>query len=183
MRIQIDDITAEPTALDYEEPTDELNARLARGPHDWRVPQGLAVAVTHYRAGLDLFFQGSVRGRVRGVCARCAEEYDLPLDAPFTVVLTPRAADPATSAELTADDLAFGFYEGTEVDLTPLVSEQTLLALPTRPLCREECRGLCPRCGINLNNGTCACVAETATPRLAVLQQLVAGRARVERSR
>ena len=56
------------------------------------------------------------------MCARCAEEYDLPLDAPFTVVLTPRVADPATSAELTAEDLALGFYEGPEIDLAPLVS-------------------------------------------------------------
>jgi len=60
-------------------------------------------------------------------------------------------------------------YEGDEIDLTPLVHEQIILALPTRPLCGESCRGLCPRCGANLNAGACGCPAAPPDPRLAVL--------------
>ena len=48
-----------------------------------------------------------------------------------------------------------------------------MLALPTRPLCGEECRGLCPRCGANLNAGPCGCPASATGPRLAVLQTLL----------
>jgi len=63
-----------------------------------------------------------------------------------------------------------------EVDLTPLVHEQTMLALPTRPLCRETCRGLCSRCGANLNAGPCDCQEVPADGRLAVLHALVRGK-------
>ena len=67
-------------------------------------------------------------------------------------------------------------YDGDEIDLAPLVDEQTLLALPTRPLCSEDCRGLCPRCGANLNAGPCDCPAPAADGRLAVLQTMLRAR-------
>jgi uncharacterized protein len=176
MKIQVDDIKASPKALDYDEDVVELNARLASGVQDYRLPHDLAVSVSFYRAGLDLFFEGTARGQVQGRCARCAEDYVFFLDAPFAAVLTPRAAAGTEGSQLSAEDLAFGFYEGKEVDLTPLVHEQTILALPTRPLCREDCRGLCPRCGVNLNNAACGCAAAAPAPRLAVLHALVRGK-------
>ena len=89
------------------------------------------------------------------------------------------ASPPAAAHEpgrLSADDLALSYYEGDEIDLTPLVHEQTILALPTRPLCRETCRGLCPRCGANLNSGACGCPAAPPDARLAVLHTLVRGK-------
>jgi uncharacterized protein len=73
--------------------------------------------------------------------------------------------------------LALSYYEGEEIDLTPLVHEQIILALPTRPLCGEACRGLCPRCGANLNAAPCGCpTAPPADPRLAVLHSLARGK-------
>jgi uncharacterized protein len=56
--------------------------------------------------------------------------------------------------------------------LTPLIREQMILALPTRPLCQEDCRGLCPRCGANLNERDCGCNLETGDARLAVLRSI-----------
>jgi uncharacterized protein len=151
---------------------DELNARLDRGVHDYRVPRGLGVAVEYYRSGLDIFFRGAVRGEVLGTCARCLEEYAFGVDHPFVFVLTPRVAA-TEGTRLTPDDLALSYYEGEEIDLTPLVHEQIILALPTRPLCGEACRGLCPRCGANLNPGPCGCPTEAPLdPRLAVLHEL-----------
>src|SRR5207253_6272284 len=128
--------------------------------------------VEYYRAGLDVFFRGALHGHVLGTCSRCAEDYDFELDHPFAFVLAPRAAAGAEAAELSEDDLALSYYEGDEIDLTPLVHEQTILALPTRPLCGESCRGLCPRCGANLNAGACGCPAAPPDPRLAVLLTL-----------
>ncbi|HLK10121.1 MAG TPA: DUF177 domain-containing protein [Candidatus Binatia bacterium] len=174
MKIQVEDIEASPKALDYAEEVDELNARLTRGVPDYHMPAALGVHVSYYRAGLDLFFEGTARGQVHACCARCAEEYSFSLDAPFRFVLTPRAAGDPAGTELGAEDLALSFYEGKEVDLTPLVHEQIILALPTRPLCREDCRGLCPRCGTNLNAGPCGCAP--AMPRLAALSGLPRGR-------
>jgi uncharacterized protein len=56
--------------------------------------------------------------------------------------------------------------------VTRLVYEQVFLALPTRPLCDEECRGLCPQCGVNRNAGQCSCTVDAGDPRLAVLRGL-----------
>ncbi len=63
-------------------------------------------------------------------------------------------------------------YDGEEVDVSPLIREQLLLALPTRPLCQEGCRGLCPQCGANLNLNSCDCSAAKFDPRLEALRSL-----------
>jgi DUF177 domain-containing protein len=176
MKIAVDDIKASPKELSYTEDVDELNARLGRGVRDYRVAAGLGVDVEYYRAGLDVFFRGALHGQVLGSCSRCLEEYTFGLDHPFAFVLVPRVAAGAESAELSDDDMALSYYQGEEIDLTPLVHEQTILALPTRPLCTEECRGLCSRCGANLNSGPCGCPAVPADPRLAVLRTLMRGK-------
>ena len=174
MKILIDDVKDAPKELSYTEEVAELNGRLASGVQDYRIADGLTVDLTHYRAGLDLFFQGELHGQGRGTCARCAEEYPFRVEVPFAFVLTPRAAGDLAECELSADDLSLSFYDGKEIDVTPLVHEQAILALPTRPLCSENCRGLCTCCGANLNAGPCACPPARAP--LAVLQGT--GRAR-----
>ena len=172
MKIQTADITEEPKVLAYAEDVSDLNVRLGRGVRDYRLGHPLGVDAVHYRAGQDLFFRGRLRGEVFGTCARCCEEYAFPIDTPFAFVLTPRTPITAEEVELTADDLSLSFYEGKEVDLTPLVHEQVILTLPTRPLCDEGCQGLCSQCGANLNAGPCGCAADTA-PRLAIVHDLV----------
>jgi uncharacterized protein len=98
------------------------------------------------------------------------------LDEKAQFVLVP-APTGAADRELSADDLALSFYEGEEIDLSPLFTEQAILTLPTRALCGEECRGLCPECGANRNHETCTCGEPEPDQRFAVLRNL-----RVERS-
>ncbi|MGH7769034.1 MAG: YceD family protein, partial [Candidatus Binatia bacterium] len=59
-----------------------------------------------------------------------------------------------------------------EIQLTPLVREQVLLALPTRPLCDENCRGLCPKCGVDLNENSCRCSSSKGDPRMAFFRDM-----------
>jgi len=93
MKIAIDDIKASPKELSYVEEVEELNTRLGRGgARDYRLPTGLSVDVTHYRAGLEVFFHGVLHAQVLGSCARCLEEYAFGLDYPFAFVLMPRVA-------------------------------------------------------------------------------------------
>ena len=63
--------------------------------------------------------------------------------------------------------------QGYSLDLDDLIMNDILLELPTKLLCRDDCMGLCPECGKNLNDGTCSCRKETVDPRLAVLKQLL----------
>jgi uncharacterized protein len=176
MRIRVEQIEAAPKTLAYAEETDDLNRRLDAGPHDLRVPGPLAVELTYYRAGLDIVFEGTLDAAGEATCARCAEAFALPLASRFRVILTPRAAMAHANRELTCDDLGHGFYEGDEIDVTALVHEHALLAVPTRLLCAESCQGLCPQCGANLNVATCACATRATPPRLAVLRDLVQAR-------
>jgi uncharacterized protein len=89
----------------------------------------------------------------------------------FTFVLKP-ATDPARDEAAAEEDVSLSFYDDDEIDLSPLVRESMILSLPTRPLCGEECRGLCAHCGANRNTTECACRDDWSDPRLDVLRTL-----------
>ena len=74
--------------------------------------------------------------------------------------------------EIEEDDLTTAFYDNDEIDLGQLMREQFYLALPMKPLCRDDCNGLCPKCGTNLNPRPCDCKREWEDPRLAALKAL-----------
>jgi uncharacterized protein len=74
--------------------------------------------------------------------------------------------------EIAGEDLGVSYYEEDVINLAELVREQCYLALPMKPLCREDCRGLCPVCGVNRNRETCACVTNWVDPRFDALRRL-----------
>ena len=172
MKIQLDDILAVPTEITYAERVDDLNTVLHHDPrHEYEFTAPLHVELAFSRSVMDLFFDGEVQGTATATCARCLTQFPLDIAKEFSLVLTPE--QPLTGEiELAPGDLAESFYRGNEVDVTRLVYEQVLLALPTRPLCDEECRGLCSQCGANRNTTECSCTVETGDPRLAVLRGL-----------
>jgi uncharacterized protein len=173
VKLRVDDITADAKELAFSEPEGEINRALGLGPiREYRLEGPVSVVLSYYRAGTELFFRGELTAATVATCARCAEEFIAPSDRSFRYVLAPRSIGDERNADLRAEDLEFSLYEGEEVNLTPLIREQMLLALPTRPLCREDCRGLCPRCGANLNEGDCGCVIENADARLSVLRSI-----------
>jgi len=177
VKLRLDDITAEAKEVSFAEPESEINRILGQGPvREYQVEGPIAVNVSYYRAGADLFFAGHIEARTGAACARCAEEFDASSASPFKFVLAPRSIGPANDHNLKIDDLEFSTYDGDEIDLSPLIREQLMLSLPTRPLCREDCRGLCPHCGINLNRETCGCREERLDSRLAALRSIKVSR-------
>lgn len=111
------------------------------------------------RTGVDVRVRGHLKARITAPCDRCLESVALPVDSDFDLYYTRSTEDaPATGEkELQLRDLDFAFIEGEEIDLDELVHEQLALSLPVRVLCREDCRGLCPQCGTNLNLESCDC--------------------------
>jgi uncharacterized protein len=106
-------------------------------------------------------------------CSRCTEPFTLPVEAAFDLRYHPQSANTGEGErELQDDDLSDAYYEDETIDLGQLMREQFLLALPMKPLCRDDCRGLCPVCGTNLNRGTCDCKRDWDDPRLAALKAL-----------
>jgi len=91
-------------------------------------------------------------------CSRCLEEYNLSMSLYMAIKLTPKNVLPeAAEMELHNDDLDVCYYEGDEIDLDPFIYEEIMLNLPLRPLCSEECKGICPTCGKNRNTEPCDC--------------------------
>ncbi len=119
-----------------------------------------------------------VEGRLATVlgltCCRCANEFEKSVDKNFmlTYVSDPELGGNGDEFELEYDDLEVGFYRGDQLDLAVVLTEQILLEIPMKPICREECRGLCDQCGVDLNVGTCDCTRELTDPRLATLAEI-----------
>jgi uncharacterized protein len=130
--------------------------------------------------GFDIFKDKEIfhlRGRVATTlelpCSRCLEPFRWVVDEPFDLTYHPQSVNTG-EGEVEIDDNDFGaaYYQNDEIDLEQLIRERIHMSLPMKPLCREECRGLCPQCGTNLNRDTCDCKPEWEDPRLAALKQL-----------
>ena len=116
---------------------------------------------------------GRVRTELELTCSRCVEPYRFPVDVEFDQRYLPAAeASVKADTEVEDDDLETSYYENEQIDLNELMREQFYLALPMKPLCRDDCKGLCAQCGTNLNTGTCDCAPVWEDPRLAALKQL-----------
>jgi len=122
----------------------------------------------------DMFrLVGSVVSELELPCSRCLESLRLPVAAQFDLRYLPLTkAEADTEREVGEDDLGTSYYRNDEIDLNELLREQFYLVLPMKPLCQENCRGLCSQCGTNLNTDTCECAPVWEDPRLSVLKGL-----------
>ncbi len=110
-------------------------------------------------------------------CSRCLEAVTHPVRAAFAYTLVPEgtgAADEDSSVK--DEDLNVGHYREETIDLDVLVLEQIVLQIPIKPLCRADCKGLCPYCGTNLNDAACGCDTHTVDSRFAVLKNFKAAK-------
>ena len=108
-------------------------------------------------------------------CGRCLEPFELGVKTPVDLLYLPQGENRGEGeSEISEEDLSTAFYRDEQIDLDALVREQFQLALPMKPLCSEGCRGLCSKCGINLNRESCSCDTSWRDPRLAALQSLLA---------
>lgn len=118
-------------------------------------------------------FVGSVRTELELPCSRCLEPFRMPVDATLDLRYLPASElSPEDEREVAEEDLETSYYRDDQVDLNELLREQFYLALPMKPLCREDCRGLCPECGANRNTAACSCEHVWQDPRLAPLKGL-----------
>ena len=117
---------------------------------------------------------GNVQTELELGCSRCLEPFRLPVDASFDLRFLPATElTEGEDQEVQDEDLDTSYYRDDSIDLNELLREQFYLVLPMKPLCRDDCQGLCPQCGTNWNTGTCTCTAEWEDPRLAALKGLV----------
>ena len=127
------------------------------------------------KSGQTILCQGSLETGLSVTCSRCLSDFTFLVKGDLKLHFTPRDENskPADEIELTSQDVEQEFYDEDRIDLAYPVRDLILLSLPQVILCREDCAGLCPECGTNLNKNKCVCKNEgSGDPRLAVLQQL-----------
>jgi uncharacterized protein len=130
-------------------------------------------SVSLSKHGHDILVRGHLEGELGLTCGRCLEPFRGQVSADFDLLLAPAPqGDAPEDVELSAADLDFDFYVGDTVDLEAIIREQVILMLPLKPLCQEDCQGLCPVCGANLNWETCSCPTEKSDSPFANLAKL-----------
>lgn len=123
------------------------------------------------RAGDKVNLIGSLSAKVAYDCDRCLKPIEMDVNKSFDLVYIPPLGV-GDEHELKDQDLDTSFYQGEAIDLDDLVREQVELALPMARLCVEQCQGLCPECGANLNERRCSCATKEVDTRWGALKQL-----------
>jgi uncharacterized protein len=132
--------------------------------------------------------RGSMSCRIELSCVRCLEPFPLEIAEDLDLLYLPHSAnvgpesgqipdtledsDESAGRGLAPEELAVSFYRDERIDLSQMIVEQIVLALPMKPLCRPDCQGLCPHCGVNRNVESCACAPEDIDPRWEALKTL-----------
>lgn len=154
MEILVDDIPEEGKEIKLAASIEDLDST----GEGIRLEEPLTLKAFIGRSGDKVLIKGSLQALLRLECSRCLEEFICHIDEPFTVTFLPAQERPKESElELESDDLDVIFYTERTIDLSALIREQLLLAIPMNPVCTLSCRGLCPDCGKNLNEGRCYC--------------------------
>jgi uncharacterized protein len=116
---------------------------------------------------------GQLRTRVSVPCARCLKAVELPIEVRFSERFVPAVAwRDQTQHELNQEDLNLAVFDGHGIELDDLVREEILLALPSQVICRPDCQGLCPECGVDRNEATCQCETSVVDSRWEKLKGL-----------
>ena len=159
-KLLIKDITPEGTDIEFEHGEDFLEKISPQPEGLWfRLAEPVRGSFHAARTGLDLALSGRVASRVQLSCRRCLAEFPYEFSRDFYLDLLPEieVRDRTGEAQLKKEDLEQGFYQGDHLDLDQILAEQIILSVPENPLCREDCGGLCPVCGVNRNLRGCQC--------------------------
>jgi uncharacterized protein len=169
MRIELENLEGGKSGFAHVYNPDDLN------PVDERVNLSAPATVNGKirLAGNEVFVNGHVDARAEVECDRCLKPVELPVNADFELeYITGSEYESSAVAELTEAEMSVAVFDGEALDVDEIVKEQILLAVPTRMLCREDCKGICPQCGTDRNTGECNCETKEIDPRWAALKDL-----------
>ncbi len=164
--IEIEDLKPEPLHVQHVYPIREI--KFSHEDAELSAPVATEFVLTH--KDRDLHVDGTVGTAIRFRCSRCNKEFSRPFSASFDLsyLPQPRGTNQDSEIELSYEDMDVGYYDGVALDVDLMVLEQIELGMPMKFVCRDECKGLCYKCGADLNEGACLCKEETDS-RLSVL--------------
>lgn len=124
------------------------------------------------RVGEEIWIKGKLTARLSFICSRCLAPFEYPVDSSFDLVYLPEELDMMREG-LDEEDLSTGFYNNNQIDLREVILEQLNLTFPLKPLCSEDCEGICAVCGQVRRGSNCACQVKEEEPRLRKLKNFV----------
>ena len=170
MRIELENLEGGKGDFAHVYQPDDLN------PVDERIrlTQPATVSGKVRLAGNEVFVNGHVETRAQVECDRCLQPVETPVNTDFALeYMTGSEYESGGTAELTEAEMSVSVFDGEAIDVDEIVKEQIVLAVPTRMLCREDCKGICPECGADRNRGDCNCTTSDIDPRWAALKNLI----------
>jgi uncharacterized protein len=178
MRIHTEGLKENSLALTFEQKAEVfpvLQELIRQRECEFTAPIRIRLKAT--RIGELVEVEGNLETILRLTCGRCLTEFVEPLVTDFAITYAREAHDlPADDApadgRAEAEEAGLIGFRGEEIDLTEGLQEQVVLGLPLRPLCREDCKGLCAACGADLNAGECDCRRQLSAGPFAALRHL-----------
>lgn len=180
MKIALDHLQHKPISLHIEEPVGYFPVLAAMQQDKVCIFTGPVICdVTATREYDNIRVNGRASVPVSHSCSRCLADFDSFVDLSFTLIFrkdTQRHSGDESEVELNEIDLLSSVYEGDEIDLTHEIGEQVAMEIPLKPLCDEECKGLCHNCGTDLNSSDCSCSKETTSFAFSALKNFKVSR-------
>lgn len=140
---------------------------------EFRQVEPLIVQATAELVDGQIHIFGTLQTQLELSCARCLEAVYEDISRDFDLLYRPVSWAPREpEVQLSAEEAEIAFFEGDGLFLADILAEQVNLAVPMKVICRSDCRGLCPHCGVNLNHEQCNCAMRELDPRLAPLERV-----------
>jgi uncharacterized protein len=184
MRVNIDEIKDGGVDRRWDVSRERLDEMISGDPAGYRARGPAPVEAHLEKIERRVRVTGSTSAALTAACGRCLSPVPVDVPAEFDLTLVPadEYEDAARDEKETHRAHAGGSFEaraaeeetyaGKVIDLDPIVREQVLLALPAYPVCKDDCKGLCPVCGANLNDRECGCDRHVPDPRWAGLKDV-----------
>ena len=155
MRITLEELAVHPVVVSKTYSPEALDYRGA----EFRQSAPLKVNAVAELRGVEIHLRGHLSTSLEASCDRCLGPVAIPVEWDFDLFYRPMATIArAEEVELPQDELDVGFFSGDGIEFDDVVTEQVILSVPMKLVCKTGCRGLCPACGINLNDAKCDCL-------------------------
>jgi len=163
MKILISQIPEEGLDLELEE-TIESNS----------IVSPIRASLRIEKVNAEVIVKGKVKADVKLQCSRCLKDFQSELSVPVNGIYHPvEELKGEDRHEIKSEELDMDFYSGEELNLLDLLTEQIVLNMPMKPLCNDLCKGICLKCGADLNEGSCSCNEKDIDSRFETLKKLL----------
>lgn len=170
MFINLQQLEKRPVRFDVEVPAGEVEYDANVKQASVLSAEGTATLLNHSLG--EIRVQGELKVTMEATCDRCLEGASFPIENNFDLLYMPAESGRSGEDEIDAGAIEVGYYEGNGLALNEILREVVLLAMPMQLVCSEECKGICPLCGQNRNQGDCGCQITAADDRWSKLRTL-----------